>query len=70
MIADCPCGAACRVPRILTAKLRCPKCQRVFTAWDLVASKLRAEPKPAYNLERQPDLEDEEDEEVYDDDDD
>jgi hypothetical protein len=45
MLIACSCGVTNRVPSLPKSKIRCGKCQHVFTPLEL--SKCRPEPPPA-----------------------
>lgn len=69
-LLTCKCGVTCRLPNAPKGKMRCGKCQHIFTPMEL--TKLRLEEPPArvapadptqsgvpFELERQPDLDEE-----------
>ena len=66
MTIKCTCGTTNRIPRELSARVRCGKCQHVFTPQEL-ARNAKHEAPPAFELDRQPDIDEEEEFEGEDD---
>lgn len=55
MTLNCPtCGTTNRIPSIPSTKIRCGKCQHVFTPLEL--SKARPEVPPKFELQQQDDI--------------
>lgn len=54
MLLTCKCNAVVRIPSLPKGRIRCGKCQRVFTPFDL--AKATPEAPPQYELVRQPDI--------------
>jgi hypothetical protein len=63
-LVACACGTTSRLPNVPTGKVRCAKCQHVFTPMELV----RAVPEapPAYQLNQEDDSDDGGDDDDYD----
>ena len=57
MLLTCKCNAVVRIPSLPKGRIRCGKCQHTFTPLELC--KATPEEPPKYELERQPDIDQE-----------
>lgn len=61
MTVKCPCGTTCRIPSLPKGRVRCPKCQHIFTPQELVRAQPEARPQHPDIFADEYELENEED---------